>query len=88
MLPSIASDLRWITAKSGFVSVVRFGESYFNVLILRDDYYIHYNFVQQFDILLQKMRKRREDISNGFVFVRVVVSVYIFKLPMVKKEEI
>ena len=33
--------------------------------------------MQQFDILLQKMRKRREDISNGFVFVRVVVSVYI-----------
>ena len=36
-------------------------ELYFNVLILRDEYYIHYNFVQQFDNSLQKVRRQEEE---------------------------
>ena len=36
-------------------------ELYFNVLMLRDEYYIHYNFVQQFDKSLQKVRRQEEE---------------------------
>ena len=36
-------------------------ELYFNVLMLRDEYYIHYNFVQQFDSSLQKVRRQEEE---------------------------
>ena len=36
-------------------------ELYFNVLMLRDEYYIHHNFVQQFDNSLQKVRRQEEE---------------------------
>ncbi len=36
-------------------------ELYFNVLMLRDEYYIHSNFVQQFDNSLQKVRRQEEE---------------------------
>ena len=36
-------------------------ELYFNVLMLRDEYYIHNNFVQQFDNSLQKVRRQEEE---------------------------
>ena len=39
---------------SGLFFVIRLSEMYFNILILSDDYCIHYNVVQQFDISLQK----------------------------------